>query len=167
MAGIPRTGEWCENELEINSITDNSKEVLPGGLFAALAGPERDGHDFIPEALARGAAAVLCQRQPEGPGPWITVSDSREAWGKMCANWFGRPGERMTLVAVTGTNGKTTTTSLLHELISGVTGEKVGLIGPTATSSERWNFPQLPLPRTAIPSIPCCAGWPMPGAGMW
>ena len=101
MAGIPRTGEWCENELEINSITDDSREVLPGGLFAALEGPDRDGNDFIPEALARGAAAVLCQRPPEGLGPWITVPDSREAWGKMCANWFGRPGDRMVLVAVT------------------------------------------------------------------
>ena len=129
MAGIPQEGEWYEVELEINSIAADSREVLPGGLFAALEGPNCDGHDFIPEALERGAAAVLCQNAPAYPGPWLVVPDSRGAWGAICANWFGRPGDSMTLAAVTGTNGKTTTTSLLHELLTGVTGEKVGLIG--------------------------------------
>jgi len=129
MAGIPLRGEWYEVELEINSITADSRSVLPGGLFAALEGANCDGHDFIFQAMERGAAAVLCQTPPQAPGPWLVVSDSRAAWGEVCANWFGRPGDGMSLTAVTGTNGKTTTTSLLHELLTGVTGEKVGLIG--------------------------------------
>ncbi len=129
LAGIPHTGEWYDEEMEINSISDDSRKIKPGGLFAAIAGVKENGHDYIPCAMERGAAAVLCERPAELPGVYIVVEDARQAYARLCANWFGRPGEEMTLVAVTGTNGKTTTTSLLHEVISGVTGKKVGLIG--------------------------------------
>ena len=129
LAGIPLVGEWYNCELEINSISQDSRTVQPGALFAAIEGGSFDGHDYILPALERGAAAVLCEKPPQLPGPWIVVEDVRAAFSLVCANWFGRPGEEMTLVAVTGTNGKTTTTSLLHEVISGVTGKKVGLIG--------------------------------------
>ena len=129
LAGIPLAGEWYDYDLEINSISRDSRSLRPGALFAAMEGERFDGHDFIFPALERGAAAVLCEKPPELPGPWIVVEDARAAYAQLCANWFGRPGEKMILVAVTGTNGKTTTTSLLHEVISGVTGKKVGLIG--------------------------------------
>ena len=129
LAGIPRVGEWYDYDLEINSISRDSRTVRPGALFVAIEGGNFDGHDYILSVLERGAAAVLCEKPPELPGPWIVVEDARAAFALVCANWFGRPGEEMTLVAVTGTNGKTTTTSLLHEVISGVTGKKVGLIG--------------------------------------
>ena len=129
LAGIPHAGEWCDLDMEINSISCNSETVEPGGLFAAVKGEKYDGHDYIPKALEWGAAVVLCERPPDCAVGYVLVGDSREAYARMCANWFGRPGDGMTLVAVTGTNGKTTTTSLLHEVISGVTGKKVGLIG--------------------------------------
>ena len=129
LAGIPHTGEWYDEEMEINSISDDSRDMVPGGLFAAMRGAKHDGYDHIQQALERGAAVVLCERPCSCPGRYVLVEDSREAYARLCANWFGRPGEEMTLVAVTGTNGKTTTTSLLHEVISGVTGKKVGLIG--------------------------------------
>ena len=129
LAGIPHAGEWYDEEMEINSISDDSRLVESGGLFVAVRGMKSDGHDHIHHALERGAAVVLCERQPDTPGVYIVVEDARQAYARLCANWFGRPGEGMTLVAVTGTNGKTTTTSLLHEVISGVTGKKVGLIG--------------------------------------
>ncbi len=129
LAGIPLVGEWYDAELEITSITADSRQVRPGGLFAAMAGPNEDGHRYIPQALERGAAAILCQEPPDIPGPWLVTEQVRSAYAKMCANWFGNPADALRLVAVTGTNGKTTTTTLLYELLSGVTGTKVGLIG--------------------------------------
>ena len=129
LAGIPHAGEWYDEEMEINSISDDSRKVVPGGLFAAMRGAKCDGHDHIRQALEQGAAVVLCEHGCDCPGRYVLVDDAREAYARLCANWFGRPGDEMTLVAVTGTNGKTTTTSLLHEVLSGVTGKKVGLIG--------------------------------------
>ena len=129
LAGIPLSGEWYDEELEITSITTDSRQVRPGGLFAALPGSRLDGHDYIRQALENGAAAVLCERQPDIPGPWLVTDDARASYAKLCANWFGNPADALRLAAVTGTNGKTTTTTLLYELISGVTGSKVGLIG--------------------------------------
>lgn len=134
-------GEWYEAELEITSISADSREVSPGGLFAAIPGERFDGHEFIPLALERGAAAVLCQRPPDCPGPWLVVENVREAWGRMCANWFGNPGRQMCLAAVTGTNGKTTTTTLLYEVLSGVTGAKVGLIGTNRNLIGKMELP--------------------------
>ena len=128
-AGIPFGGEWYDETLEITSVTADSRQVQPGALFAALPGTSQNGEDFIPGALERGAAAVLCARAPDFPGPWLVVENPRSAYAKVCANWFGNPADTMRLAAVTGTNGKTTTTTLLYELLSGVTGAKVGLIG--------------------------------------
>ena len=116
-------------DVEITSLTCDSRTVSPGGLFAAFRGEKTDGTQFIQEALDRGAAAVLCAQPPDRPGPWLLTSDPRGAFGQMAANWFGRPGERMTLVGVTGTNGKTTTTYLLKGVLEAVCQTKVGLIG--------------------------------------
>lgn len=116
-------------DVEITSLTCDTRTLTPGGLFAAFPGAKEDGNRFIPEALERGAAAVLCAAPPEEPGPWLLAPDPRRAFGQLAANWFGRPGDRMTLVGVTGTNGKTTTTYLLKEVLEKVLGAKVGLIG--------------------------------------
>lgn len=107
-------------DVEITSLTCDSRTVSPGGLFAAFRGEKTDGTQFVQEALDRGAAAVLCAQPPDRPGPWLLTSDPRGAFGQMAANWFGRPGERMTLVGVTGTNGKTTTTYLLKGVLEAV-----------------------------------------------
>ena len=116
-------------DVEITSLTCDTRTLVPGGLFAAFPGAREDGNRFIPEALARGAAAVLCAAPPAEDGPWLLSPDPRRAFGQLAANWFGRPGDRMTLVGVTGTNGKTTTTYLLKEVLEKVLGAKVGLIG--------------------------------------
>lgn len=116
-------------DVEITSLTCDTRTLKPGGLFAAFPGAREDGNRFIPEALAQGAAAVLCAAPPEASGPWLIAPDPRRAFGQMAANWFGRPGDRMTLVGVTGTNGKTTTTYLLKGVLEKVLGAKVGLIG--------------------------------------
>jgi len=143
LAGVPLEGEIPDPDMEISSISYDSRTLEPGALFAALPGERDDGGDHIPEALARGAAAVLCA-SPR-PGPCIVTPDPRLALALASANWFGRPGEGMTLIAVTGTNGKTTTTSLLKELLEACLGTKVGLIG---TNRNMIGSLELPAGRT-------------------
>ena len=129
LRGVPLLGGTYDEDMEITSISYDSRTVRPGALFVALVGERTDGHRYIQTALDKGAAAVLCQTPPDFPGPWIVAEDSRLALALLSANWFGRPGEEMILVAVTGTNGKTTTTSLIKEMLEGAAGAKVGLIG--------------------------------------
>lgn len=132
-------------DVEITSLTCDSRTVTPGGLFAAFPGTRHDGTDYIKEALERGAAAVLCAAPPPCPGPWLTAEDPREVFGILCANWFGRPGDGMTLLGVTGTNGKTTVTTLLKWVLERTLGARVGLIG---TNGNRVGETALPAERT-------------------
>ena len=143
--GVPLSGGEVDPDMEISSISYDSRTLEPGALFVALPGDKTDGHRYIPQALERGAGAVLCARAPEGPGPWLLTADTRLALALVSANWFGRPGERMVLAAVTGTNGKTTTTSLLKELLERVLGTKVGLVG---TNRNMIGERELPAHRT-------------------
>ncbi len=145
LTGVPLTGGSPDLDMEISSISYDTRTIEPGALFAALSGDKTDGHLYIQTALDKGAAAVLCEKAPEGPGPWLVTEDSRCALALASANWFGRPGDRMTLVAVTGTNGKTTTTSLLKELLERVGGAKVGLVG---TNRNMIGDQELPAHRT-------------------
>lgn len=107
LAGVPLTGGSLGQDMEISSISYDTRTLAPGALFVALPGDKTDGHRFIRTAVEKGAAAVLCQRPPDSPGPWLVTPDSRRALALISANWFGHPGDRMTLAAVTGTNGKT------------------------------------------------------------
>ncbi len=150
LAGVPLTGGSLTLNMEISSISYDTRTLEPGALFVALSGDKTDGHLYIQHALDRGAAAVLCERPPEGPGPWLTAEDTRLALALASANWFGRPGDGMTLAAVTGTNGKTTTTSLLKELLERTTGAKVGLIG---TNRNMIGAAELPAHRTTPDSF--------------
>ena len=145
LAGVPLTGGSPDLDMEISSISYDTRTICPGALFVALSGDKTDGHRFIQEAVEKGAAAVLCEEAPEEDGPWLTAADSRLALALISANWFGRPGESMILTAVTGTNGKTTTTSLIKELLERVTGAKVGLIG---TNRNMIGSQELPAHRT-------------------
>ena len=129
LAGVPLTGGSPDLDMEISSISYDTRTIQPGALFVALSGDKTDGHRYIQTAVDRGAAAVLCERPPEAPGPWLKTEDSRLALALVSANWFGRPGDGMTLVAVTGTNGKTTATYLLKDMLEKSLGAKVGLIG--------------------------------------
>ena len=129
LKGVSLKGENADLKMEINSISCDSRTLELGALFAALPGKKTDGFRYIRDALNRGAAAVLCQEAPDFPGPWLVAEDARLAFALVCANWFGRPGDSMTLVAVTGTNGKTTTTSLIKELLERTLNTRAGLIG--------------------------------------
>lgn len=119
----------ADPELEIGGIAYDSRQVKPGDLFVAITGFAADGHRFIPMALEKGAAAVLCQTLPTEAGPYVQLTDTREALALVSANWFGHPAEQMTMIGVTGTNGKTTSTYLLKHILEQTVGAKVGLVG--------------------------------------
>lgn len=154
LAGVALT-ERRAGDVECSGICYDTRTMVPGCLFVALPGYKTDGHRYIAQALERGAAAVLCQRPPEGEGPWLVTPDARAALAAVSANWFGHPARDMTLLAVTGTNGKTTTTYLLKAMLEGVLGARVGLIGTNQnmvrdevlpahrTTPESWEVQQL------------------------
>ena len=103
----------------INAIQFDSRQVGEGDLFVAVKGEQADGHNFIEKAIAKGAAAIVCQDKPEGSDDsvvWISTQNSREALAILASNYYERPSAQLKLVGVTGTNGKTTVTSLLHRL---------------------------------------------------
>ena len=112
---------------EITGITCDSRKVEPGVAFVCIRGTARDGHAFAAEALEKGASVVITE-VPQGLSAEITVDSTRRTWGAMCRRWFGNPAEKLHLIGVTGTNGKTTVTWLLKAALSAC-GEKVGLIG--------------------------------------
>ena len=117
-------------ELELNGIAMDSREVKPGFVFVAVAGTQTDGHDYIEKAIENGAVAIIFEAsrvETDQRVTWIKVSDSSEALGIMAANWFGNPSRQLTLVAVTGTNGKTTIATLLFQLFQHL-GYRVGLL---------------------------------------
>jgi len=132
-------------ELEIGDICYDSRRAKPGDLFVAITGFESDGHTYIPAAVEKGAAAVLCQRPPEIDVPYVLVSDSRLALALASRNLFGDPAAGMKLVGVTGTNGKTTSTMLIKHVLETCRGAKVGLVG---TNQNMIGYDVLPTERT-------------------
>lgn len=116
-------------DLEIGGIRYSSRDVAAGDLFVAVPGYATDGHKYIPDAVRKGAAVVLCEREMPDDVPWVRVRSSREALAKLGANWYGEPSEKMQVIGVTGTNGKTSVTYLLKALLEHAVGAKVGLIG--------------------------------------
>lgn len=113
---------------EITSIHYRSQEVKPGGLFVAVVGHQADGHDFIEDAFGRGAAAVVAQRLTGGSGLTVQVDDSRQALADLAARFYGWPSEKLTVIGITGTNGKTTTAYLVESILARA-GHKTGVIG--------------------------------------
>lgn len=121
-------GADCPREADITALTCDAREVSPGALFAALPGARADGRDFIPQALARGASAVVCTPPlPEGVNG-AAVDDPRYALSLLAGAFYGHPARRLSLIAVTGTKGKTTTAHMLREILSAA-GYKTGMIG--------------------------------------
>lgn len=116
-------------DVEISGVSYDTRTLEPGDLFVALPGYKTDGGLYIRQAIEKGAAAAVCVSLPEEEGPWVLVPDARAALAAISANWFGHPDRELTVVGVTGTNGKTTTTYLLKAMLEGALGAKVGLIG--------------------------------------
>ncbi|MEG1657554.1 MAG: UDP-N-acetylmuramoyl-L-alanyl-D-glutamate--2,6-diaminopimelate ligase [Oscillibacter sp.] len=147
---IPVLAATADMEMEISGVSYDSRTTRPGDLFVAMTGFAVDGHAYMEAALAAGAAAVLCQQLPAGDAPVIQVENSRRALALVGANFFGHPAESMTLLGVTGTNGKTTTTYLLKAVLEQALGAKVGLIG---TNQNMIGSEVLPTERTTPESF--------------
>ena len=128
--GLEITGLYGDENLEITRITFDSREVGEGDLFVAIRGTEVDGHRFIEKAILSGAVAVVSQEKPtpeEHSVSRIYVSDSRRALALMASTFYGHPSRELQLVGITGTNGKTTIATLLHETQM-LMGFKAGLL---------------------------------------
>ena len=119
-----------EQDPAIGKITFDSREVAEGDLFVAIRGTQADGHTYMESAIGAGAAAVVCEEfgtLASGDIPLIRVPDSRKALAQMAAAWYGHPSTGLSLVGITGTNGKTTIATLLHQMHQ-LLGFKAGLI---------------------------------------
>jgi len=150
LQGISVLSATADMEMEISNVSYDSRSTKPGELFVAMRGFETDGHAYIGKAVTAGAAAVLCERLPEEHVPYIQVENSRRALAVLGANFFGHPADTMTMAAVTGTNGKTTTTYLLKAILEQAAGAKVGLIG---TNQNMIGSEILPTDRTTPESF--------------
>ena len=119
-----------DSETAIHGLTYDSRAVGAGDCFFAVPGTLRDGHDFIPAAVGAGAAAIVCERIPEMPAPgvaYVRVPDAAGAMADMAAAFYDYPSRELRLVGITGTNGKTTTATLLYDLVRAL-GYRAGLI---------------------------------------
>jgi UDP-N-acetylmuramoyl-L-alanyl-D-glutamate--2,6-diaminopimelate ligase len=117
--------------LDLSGVTHDSRNVSAGGLFVAIRGLKDDGNAYVDAALRKGAG-LIASEQPSRPGvPWLTVPDAREALATAAALFHGDPAEALTLVGVTGTNGKTTTTFLVDGVLRAA-GHRVGVLGTIA-----------------------------------
>ncbi len=117
-------------DVEIANVQFDSRKATEGSLFIATRGTATDGHQYISKAIELGAIAVVCEEMPETLNDKITyilTDSSAEALGKIAHTWFGSPSQKLTLVGVTGTNGKTTTATLLYQLFRKF-GHKSGLL---------------------------------------
>ena len=140
----------ADMEMEISGVSYDSRKTAAGDLFVAMTGYETDGHKFIPMTRDKGAACVLCQERPQGEGPYVLVEDSRLALAQVGRAWYGDPAASMKMVGVTGTNGKTTTTYLLKDILEQAAGAKVGLIG---TNQNMIGSEVIPTERTTPESF--------------
>ena len=136
---------------DVNGLAYDSRKVSAGQLFFATPGEKADGHDFIADAMRRGAAAVVFSRAGNWPraSASIRVNDVRRTMGLWAAEFFGRPSEKLTLVGVTGTNGKTTLSYLVESILQAA-GKQPGVIG---TVSYRYRGHEAPSHHTTPESV--------------
>jgi UDP-N-acetylmuramoyl-L-alanyl-D-glutamate--2,6-diaminopimelate ligase len=130
LAELPGLLTWPIPETQVTGVSGDSRQVQPGYLFVARAGDAFDGHAFIRDAILAGATVVAGERpaaELDVPVTYLRVRDGREALAGLSAAWHGFPARRMTMIGVTGTDGKTTTVNLLYHILRAA-GLKVGMI---------------------------------------
>lgn len=149
---VSLTSTMGDMDRAVSGIVFDSRKVEPGSAFVAVAGTQVDGHEFIPTAIERGATSIVCERLPEPTVSGITyvqVSNSARALGIMASNFFDNPSEKIKVVAVTGTNGKTTTVTLLHQLFVAM-GYSTGLL---STVENKINSEVIPATHTTPDAV--------------
>ena len=129
---IPVLECTADPELEITAVCYDSRKAEPGCLFVAVSGLAADGNRFIPMAMEKGAAAVVTAKRPEGQIPYVLVESDRLTLALLGCNFYGNPAKGMTMIGITGTNGKTSSTLLLKQVLEKTLGAKVGLVGTMA-----------------------------------
>lgn len=153
LQGVDIGAQMTAGDLEIRQVACDSRKVEPRALFFALHGAKADGNSFIRDAVARGAIAIASESVAPSAMPasvvWVRVREERRALAVAAANFFGHPAEALKLVGVTGTNGKTTTTSLVDAMIK-ASGAKTGLFGTIAYHTPRGDYPA---PNTTPESV--------------
>lgn len=119
----------ADAELEISGVSYDSRKTKKGDMFVAIRGFEADGHKFIPKAVENGAAVILCEEKPSCDIPYVLVSDSRYGLAIVSRDFFGDPASEMTMIGITGTSGKTSSSYLIKHMLESKLDAKVGLIG--------------------------------------
>jgi len=128
VAALPNIISFSGGDPDITLITSDSRQVIPGALFVACPGTSVDGHRFIPNAVERGAVAVVGQSVGQASDlPYIQVGDAREALAHLSACWHDFPARKLVMIGVTGTDGKTTTVNLIHNILAAA-GVNAGMI---------------------------------------
>ena len=150
LKGINILESNADMELEIMDVAYDSRKVTEGGMFVAIKGFTSDGNRFIPMARDKGAAVVVTAKRPKMDVPYVLVESDRYALAMIGTNYFGHPAESMTMIGITGTNGKTSVTLLLKQVLEKTLGAKVGLIG---TMGNMIGGEHLPSERTTPESF--------------
>lgn len=145
LVGLDAARVIGDTECAIADVAYDSREVVPGGLFVALRGGYADGHRFIVDAAKRGAVAVLVEEEidvPPGIRAPVVVPDTRAALAIVAANWYQHPANDLTVIGVTGTNGKTTTTAMITDVLdaAGLSSAFLGTV-EMKLGAHRWSNP--------------------------
>ena len=123
-------------KIEINNICTHSERAINGSLFVAIYGKKFDGHDFIKKAVENGASAIISNGRDIGklPVPNIKVANPRLAASKIAAEYYGHPSKKLKVIGITGTNGKTTTASIVYNILKadGIKCAQLGTLGVIA-----------------------------------
>jgi UDP-N-acetylmuramoyl-L-alanyl-D-glutamate--2,6-diaminopimelate ligase len=153
LAGVEADAPAESAQTKIRQVACDSRKVQPGALFFALHGAKTDGNAFVREAVERGAAGIVSEEEPASDLPakvaFVRVREARKALALAAANFFAHPADALKMVAVTGTNGKTTTTSLIDAMVR-ASGAKTGLFGTIAYHTPRGEYPA---PNTTPESV--------------
>ena len=132
-----------KEEVSVSSVNIDSRLVEEGGMFIAIKGTQADGHAYIPSAEEKGAKAIVCENMPEKQNPnvaYVVVPDAQAVAGRLATTFYGNPSQRLRLVGVTGTNGKTTIATLLYDLFREM-GHKCGLLSTVCNYIDGEAYP--------------------------